>query len=808
MQLVQLFVQIEAAHDTVDELGKLGVIQFKDLNVDVSAFQRNFVNEVKRTDEMERKIRFFEEQVNKEKKEIIQEGKKDRDALALLTVLGAITEKKIGSIDELETQFDEVEKELQQMNNNQEVLNRNYNELIEIKHVLTKDTGFFSEASMDSDMNDEQLGSRSSLVNKQDANAMEQNKTVKLGFITGVINRDKFVSFERVLWRSTRGNLFMKHANIEEKIKDPNSGDMVEKNVFIIFFQGERSQVKIKKICESFGANTYQIPDTLAERKTFLGQVNSRLEDLLNVTARTKKHRRQILMDVGQSLTQWKEKVIKEKSIYDTMNMFNYDVGRKCLIAEGWCPKYSTEKIVTAMRTATESSGALVPSILSVIKPHEEPPTYFRTNKFTEGFQNLIDAYGIAHYREINPGIFTIITFPFLFAVMFGDFGHGILMTLFAAYLVINEKKIASQKINEMVATCFTGRYILLLMGVFSIYTGLLYNECFAVAMDIFGSKWYFPDENSTMAERTGAIYPFGVDPAWNGASNMLTYYNSLKMKMSIVFGVTHMTAGIFLSLLNALHFGHGIDIIGEFVPQVIFLLSLFGYMVFLIIFKWCSYWPGGQAPLILNVMISMFLSPGSVSKDNTMYTGQAAVQTILLLLALACVPCMLLIKPMYLKRQRKQRMLQKAIGGSDEDSHSEGGHDDDNVDISEIFVKQTIHTIEYVLGAISSTASYLRLWALSLAHSELSAVFWERIFVLVFGVASGNLAIGMFAVFIGFAIWAGLTTGVLLVMESLSAFLHALRLHWVEFNGKFYRGDGRKFLPFSYESILHPEED
>jgi V-type H+-transporting ATPase subunit a len=101
MQLVQLFVQIEAAHDTVDELGKLGLVQFRDvsskylfdsdsklaqmsifffvvsrqlkcsqLNSDVSAFQRNFVNEVKKCDEMERKLRFFEESVSKERREI------------------------------------------------------------------------------------------------------------------------------------------------------------------------------------------------------------------------------------------------------------------------------------------------------------------------------------------------------------------------------------------------------------------------------------------------------------------------------------------------------------------------------------------------------------------------------------------------------------------------------------------------------------------------------------------------------------------------------------------------------------------
>jgi len=85
------------------------------------------------------------------------------------------------------------------------------------------------------------------------------------------------------------------------------------------------------------------------------------------------------------------------------MNVFNYDIGRKCLIAEGWCAKTSTEKIINAMRIATAIDGALVPSILSVVPASEEPPTYFKTKKFTQSFQSIVDAYGIAHYREINP---------------------------------------------------------------------------------------------------------------------------------------------------------------------------------------------------------------------------------------------------------------------------------------------------------------------------------------------------------------------------------------------------------------------
>ncbi|MBA0631519.1 hypothetical protein Godav_000390 [Gossypium davidsonii] len=133
--------------------------------------------------------------------------------------------------------------------------------------------------------------------------------------------------------------------------------------------------------------------------------------------------------------------------------------------------------------------------------------------------------------------------------------------------------------------------------------------------------------------------------------------------------------------------------------------------------------------------------------------------------------------------------------------NHDSHGHDHEEFEFSEVFVHQLIHTIEFVLGAVSNTASYLRLWALSLAHSELSVVFYEKVLLLAWGY--NNIII----LIVGIIVFIFATVGVLLIMETLSAFLHALRLHWVEFQNKFYEGDGYKFYPFSF-ALLDDEDD
>jgi V-type H+-transporting ATPase subunit a len=85
-------------------------------------------------------------------------------------------------------------------------------------------------------------------------------------------------------------------------------------------------------------------------------------------------------------------------------------------------------------------------------------------------------------------------------------------------------------------------------MGLFSIYTGLMYNDIFSKSLHIWHSGWTFAETNSTViGQPNGHTYPFGLDPGWHGADNGLLFTNSYKMKMSVVLGVIHVRLFLFL---------------------------------------------------------------------------------------------------------------------------------------------------------------------------------------------------------------------------------------------------------------------
>jgi V-type H+-transporting ATPase subunit a len=342
-------------------------------------------------------------------------------------------------------------------------------------------------------------------------------------------------------------------------------------------------------------------------------------------------------------------------------------------------------------------------------------------------------------------------------------------------------------------------------------------------------------------------------------SANDLLFYNSFKMKLSVIMGILQMLTGTVLKGFNAIHTREYLDFMFEVVPMLVFAVSLFGYMILLILTKWTINWDermglatdadgnpqecplqyggvgqGCQPPSLINTLMEIALKPGYCSEP--MFPGQAGLQSFLLSCALIAVPVLLLAKPMCLKWREDAKKKGKRYSALDShkddheeeddltgDDHGGGGHGHGPFNFAELMIHQMIETIEFVLGMVSNTASYLRLWALSLAHSELALVFWEKvgryekiddeymldivggeckirypILFLLFAQSRGNsrfspttmLPAQIFisgletgnpiAIFVAYAIWMAVTFAVLLCMDVLECFLHALRLHWV----------------------------
>ena len=236
-------------------------------------------------------------------------------------------------------------------------------------------------------------------------------------------------------------------------------------------------------------------------------------------------------------------------------------------------------------------------------------------------------------------GLFTIVTFPFLFGIMYGDIGHGVALLLGALYLVVKEKELEEQvknkTINEVcrsaislklrhnymtafipdivihslaqiLSMAFGARYLLVSMGICAIYCGVIYNDCLSIPLNVYGSGWVF-EGNNTVASGPSKVYPIGLDPLWFHTSNQLTFANSMKMKIAVTFGVVQMVFGILLSLFNHVYFKKRLSIWFEFLPQMVFMLCTFGYMIFLIVFKFTIDWSdpsNGNPPNLIQASV------------------------------------------------------------------------------------------------------------------------------------------------------------------------------------------------------------
>jgi len=826
-----LVLPVDRTRHFIDLIGNKVDMQFEDMHAQKMAPKRPYKKFVQRIEEMERMLRFLFETIKQ------REGFEDN--FRNNNIDNFIEFNHYYKLEGVETEIKKAYEDLTGFKSRNEELIKINNAAIE-EHAVVEGAARFQAIHLGGGREIPQQNIEMERIDLEGLGdtAGKDGPTSTFSHVAGVVPAQERDRFARFLFRSTRGNAYTYFDDHSTLLTDPSTGKKVEKSVFVIYYQDSRAKGstsamanRVVNACRQFDVNTYPWISNQDEVISKTKMLQEKLSEQEKATEGFEKMLRDNCgcffeqQNSGNSLIEdWRLFCLKEKSIYTTLNYFDGETTLRCDV---WYVAEQEEEIKALLQQ--HSSGDSSNAIL--VTDHglgEHPPTFFKTNEFLAAPMEMVHTYGIPRYQELTPVIFTSVTFPFLFGVMFSDFGHGMLLLLAGLALIYY-----GEDLRYSQPDLFKVRYLIFMMGFFAMYAGFLYNDFFCLGMNFFGSRWEhgpdgeemipkydiyngqipkqgtskMSDEELKTLKGTGP-YPMGVDPAWHGATNELQYMNSLKMKLSVILGVVQMMLGLSLRVANAVYERSILNLCTECVPMIIFMVSFFAYMDYMICYKWVNHIDVGGAPSLVNNLIAMamFSDLSSIQdKDQDkvvsqqLWDGEKATQSMLMCFALATIPFMLIMKPWLLWiRSKIGTGYQRLDDEVDPQAKSKKPEEED---FSDVVIHQVIETIEYVLGTVSHTASYLRLWALSLAHQQLSLVFFRMTIASAFDHNSW-IVMGIHLYFM-FAMWFGITVAILMGMDTMECFLHTLRLHWVEFQSKFYKGDGVEFKSYRHTTTL-----
>ena len=823
------------------KLGSLeNYISFENLNKDLIESQKPYYSMIQRCEELEKILDNFntiiceEFNINYEKYKNYEYFKMHLDEDIILK------EKKFNEnyFDLIENEIREDHRKLKEQIKLNKSLTENYLSLLEHRYILEKILNLFSSGEI----------LVSEMINESEENINNNNKEeekenyLEISYIAGLCNIEDQLKISKSIFRKGKDRAVPNFFDVKIRENNPKIQEYFKnKVIFLICIHGDYLINKVKEVLTLYNCSIYsfthninlfekinELNKDISEKRKLISEGRMLIKNLLASKEKINNFRQwnniDNLSDDKQNLN------LSEYHLYHAyikMQKLIYQNLNKCLefgefsVGEVWIPEIYFPKLQEEINSLlNENERIILPKFSDFESENNRKfPTYFIINEFNSSFQEIVFTYGVPRYKEANPGLFTIITFPFLFGVMFGDIGHGSLLLLLSIYICF--KKDYLYYSNSILKDLIKFRYFLLIMGIFSLFCGIIYNDFMGIPLSFFNScfeKDILDINNKKTIQKPGCVYPLGVDPKWAVAQNELTFINSFKMKISVIIGVLQMFLGLILRGLNNIYFKDQISFYFEFIPYMIFFVFLFGYMILLIYIKWLTNYSlnTSQAPSIITILMNLALKLGSVDGKPVWGTLELEqfINKILFLVSILCIPVMLMVKPwikIYNQRQKEKmeeenpenNNIMELINNNYKELFLDYIKEQQNNNESsmDIIVHQIIETIEFVLGCVSNTASYLRLWALSLAHSQLSKVFFEK---SILGVASGTNFV--FVIF-GYFIFANITVGVLMGMDLLEAFLHTLRLHWVEFQNKFYYADGILFEPFSFQKIFEDDK-
>jgi V/A-type H+-transporting ATPase subunit I len=196
----------------------------------------------------------------------------------------------------------------------------------------------------------------------------------------------------------------------------------------------------------------------------------------------------------------------------------------------GWCPRSEVDNL----RARMEPLGGGVVELAR--RPFAEPPTLLRTPRAAQPFRPLVEMYGTVRYSDLDPTVFTAISFVLMFGMMFADAGHGLLLAAAGLFLRFSRiRKLAS--LRRSWALPFAA-------GLVATAFGLAYGEFFGPT-GLVPALWLRPLQNPLELLVAGILvgavllaisYAIGTVNRWREGGPRDALYSSSGVAGALVF--------------------------------------------------------------------------------------------------------------------------------------------------------------------------------------------------------------------------------------------------------------------------------
>ncbi|TXT54931.1 MAG: V-type ATP synthase subunit I [Candidatus Thorarchaeota archaeon] len=508
----------------------------------------------------------------------------------------------------------------------------------------------------------------------------------------------------------------------------------------------------VERILTALGFESFSIPEgSEGSPEKILSESTNRISEIEQEITRLRQRKNHLRKDWTRRISAAWELMTIERKRLDARRFYVYT--EESVKTWGWIPKGKETELESLLK---EHIGTAY--VLEIDEPdfvETESPTYLDNPEFMKPTQEVVEAFGTPSKHDLDPTKIMWLSFPLIFGLVFADVGQGFLILLIGLAAWRSKKK--GDDWGSMLGYLQAGAEGLIMMGIFAMIGGFLFGS-------FFGAE--------TVIE---PLWPTFAHLDEHGHHNP---YRAVHMlKLSIEVGAIQIALGIILSIYN--HIKH--HEMRKAAISASYLWLYFGFINLLFGVSYNSIEQWFNPDKLMNMWLPI-VGIGYGSGNNGIYPVlpiSAQVFTMIMLI----VPLVIMT-------------LSSVVGGMD----------------------GMVHLMESVLGMISHTVSYARIFALNTVHVILSGVFitlLPPLLVIPFphiellGVEiipetvwhegpHGPEQVQPFLPLLG-AVVGTLIVGIL---EGLLAFMHTLRLHFVEWFSKFYHAGGIPFDPFTIKRI------